>query len=415
MATIEKRGGRYRVRWYDPDGKPRTRACPDVSTAKKIKLDVEGAVSQGVRWQPRDTRPEPDLIEILDAYSRRCARALAPGTAIRYAQTLDVFIRWLRAQHGARGRLPASLLSSKLLSDFYAFLGTTGLHERPRGVDTRRKNVEVIQLAWEFAANDDAFADLVPRPRTIEMPRSPSQSPIAPRWANVDALAWALDGWMQQIAILMRFTGLRISQTTRLLWSDVNLDEATLIIRGALGKTRQEKRGRVVPIAAPLVHILRARGPKEGAFIVESDRARGGDRDRMPRQEAFRRAWAEIGMRPDVWKSRSSHAIRKGFISELKRSGADDEAVEYLVGHSLRLRGVYGDPDALPLRDAVARIPPLSPPPPTSSPSTLAWWQKVVEANAAAEVAKVPDEEAPNATVVRMADVVRSLRSNEKK
>ena len=49
MATIEKRGGRYRVRWDDPDGKPRTRACPDVSTAKKIKLDVERAVSQGVR------------------------------------------------------------------------------------------------------------------------------------------------------------------------------------------------------------------------------------------------------------------------------------------------------------------------------------------------------------------------------
>ena len=117
-------------------------------------------------------------------------------------------------------------------------------------------------------------------------------------------------------------------------------------------------------------------------------------------------------MRPDVWKSRSSHGIRKGFISELKRSGADDEAVEYLVGHSLRLRGVYGDPDALPLRDAVARIPPLSPA--TASPSTLAWWQKVVEANAAAEVDKVPDEKAPNATVVRMADAVRSLRGEKK-
>ena len=119
-------------------------------------------------------------------------------------------------------------------------------------------------------------------------------------------------------------------------------------------------------------------------------------------------------MRPDVWKSRSIHSIRKGFISELKRSGADDEAVEYLVGHSLRLRGVYGDRDALLLRDAVARIPPLSPPPPTSSPSTLAWWQKVVEANAAAETNKVPDEE-PTATLGRMADVVRSLRSSEKK
>jgi len=33
--------------------------------------------------------------------------------------------------------------------------------------------------------------------------------------------------------------------------------------------------------------------------------------------------------------------------------------VEFLVGHSLGLRGVYTDPDALPLREAVELIPPL--------------------------------------------------------
>ncbi|MCP4917543.1 MAG: hypothetical protein GY913_11515 [Proteobacteria bacterium] len=66
-------------------------------------------------------------------------------------------------------------------------------------------------------------------------------------------------------------------------------------------------------------------------------------------------------MREPAWKQ-PHHAFRKGFISELKRAGADTDAVEYLVGHSLGLRGVYTDPDALPLRKAVAKIPGLREP-----------------------------------------------------
>jgi len=48
-------------------------------------------------------------------------------------------------------------------------------------------------------------------------------------------------------------------------------------------------------------------------------------------------------------------------VSGLKRAGADDEAVEYLVGHSLGLRGCYTDPDALPLRTAIGLVPAIAP------------------------------------------------------
>lgn len=64
-------------------------------------------------------------------------------------------------------------------------------------------------------------------------------------------------------------------------------------------------------------------------------------------------------MRRAAWKGRPHHAFRKGFVTELRRAGADADAVEYLVGHSLGLRGVYTDPDALALRAAVALVPPL--------------------------------------------------------
>jgi integrase len=68
------------------------------------------------------------------------------------------------------------------------------------------------------------------------------------------------------------------------------------------------------------------------------------------------RVWKRAGIPEEYWRGRPHHAFRKGFISCLKREGADEEAVETLVGHSLDLRGKYLDPDFLPMLDAVAKV-----------------------------------------------------------
>lgn len=57
-------------------------------------------------------------------------------------------------------------------------------------------------------------------------------------------------------------------------------------------------------------------------------------------------------------EAETTPAFRKGFVGGLKRLGCDEEAVECLVGHFLGLRGLYTDPEALPLVEAVKLIPP---------------------------------------------------------
>ena len=100
-------------------------------------------------------------------------------------------------------------------------------------------------------------------------------------------------------------------------------------------------------------------GPREG-FLIPSSREEDGPRAREASARAMARAWKRAGAREEVWKQRPHHAFRKGFRSGLKRLGADDMAVEFLRGHSLGIAGVYTDPDAMPLRDAVDLIPPLT-------------------------------------------------------
>jgi hypothetical protein len=134
MANIEKRRKGHRVRWTDPDGRARSRQCPDLATAWKLKFEVECALAEGRRWEPRDTRPVPGLEDILTGYIRDKARVLAPGTAERYGRNLDIFLRWLRQREGSRARLHPGLLTRSLLGEFYEALADKGRHGRPRRV-----------------------------------------------------------------------------------------------------------------------------------------------------------------------------------------------------------------------------------------------------------------------------------------
>lgn len=151
-----------------------------------------------------------------------------------------------------------------------------------------------------------------------------------------------------------------------LRWDDLDLPGAVLHVRPELGKTQQEKQGRWVPLSPHLVRELAGWGKREG-YLIPTHRRWGAKQrsDRQARSRDARRAWdravEQYGVRPDVTRQ-PHHAFRKGFVTGLKRLGADVDAVEVLVGHSLGLRGIYTDPDAQPLQEAVALLPPIGEP-----------------------------------------------------
>ena len=362
MASIDKRSGKWRVRWRDPDGQARSRTCPTKASASRLKAEVEQHVAEGRRWEPRDAREEPDIEVMLRAYAAECARVLKPNTAVRYARALDLFLRYLRGRFGGATPLRGDLLTRRLLAEFYDDLATDGLHGNPRSQATQRKITEVVQLAWAWLYDDDELGEHVPPPRTLRMAREPAAPTVAPTWAEMDACIAALSGWQRDVAFLLRCTGLRVQQAMELRWTDIDLDRGLLTIRGELGKSKQEQRGRRIPVSGHLVADLRAwdRREPDDDYLVRSSRHRGGDRERMARARDAARGWQRAGVRPEVWKKRPHHAFRKGWVSSMKRLGADPDAVEYLVGHSLGLRGVYIDPEALPLRATADLIPPVA-------------------------------------------------------
>jgi integrase len=360
MASIRDqraRGRGYEVRWRDPDGKERTRSLPTLRAAKDLQREVEDSVALGRRWEPRDARPAPHIPEILEAYIRDRARTKGQGTVRLDGFTLDVYVRFLRQREGARSELPASLLSRALHVDFYEWLKRTpGKGQgRPPGEAARQKYIRRVEHVWAWAFDSEEYGDFVPRPRRIDLPTLTSEPTIAPSWEEADACVLAASGWLQRVLVVERYTGLRVQQVMGLRWSDFDLDRAILRVRGALGKTRDEKKGRVIPISEHLVDELAGWGRREG-LLIESGRK--GVQARIVRQRDVCRAWARAGVRPEVWQKRPNHALRKAFISGLKRLRADIDAIEFLVGHKRPgQRSVYTDPESIPMREAVALVP----------------------------------------------------------
>ena len=362
MASIEKRGRRWTVRWRDPDGEQRARSAPDKKTAEALKREVEAAVALGQRWEPRGARPRARLREVADAWLVSCATRIKGSTLRRYGQLIEAFVGWVEGAQGER--VGPEVLSVRLLEDWHAHLRSPGSarYGYDLGEATVHKHLVVAQAFWGWAAEREEYDGLVPRARRLDLQAPMAPTREAPTWEDMDAAILAADGWRRELAVVMRCTGLRVSQAMALRKADVDLERSRLTIRGELGKMRPEQRGRVVPLAACLREELAK--PRLCAWSDPDWLVSCPHEHRIARSRDVERCWAAAGVAPERWRGRPDHCFRAGFETGLIARGAQWLAVEYLVGH--KAPGVldrYVDPwKALGLEAAVACMPPLPSP-----------------------------------------------------
>ena len=138
-----------------------------------------------------------------------------------------------------------------------------------------------------------------------------------------------------------------------LRWDDVDLERGLLRIRSELGKTKQERAGRTMPIAPVLRDEMATWGRREG-WLIETNGSK-----REPHRGVTHAVWKRAGVPEEVW-SQPCHAFRHGFISELARAEVPEFIIQRLVGHSTGVTGdTYMDPWSLIERmsAAVATVP----------------------------------------------------------
>lgn len=347
MATYERRADGWSVRWRDPDGTSRRRQVPDAAARDELARDIERAHAAGRRWEPV-SRGDPTLQEVTAAYLREQRRIWRPNTYESADISLSLFESWtldrIRRKH-----VGLNALSRSLLGAWWDHLRD----ERGVRVVTANVRVRAVERWWAWCWDHEEYGAATPRPRPLQLPAHEVTLTRAPTWADMDAVIDSLPSeHYRRLAVLARCTGLRKSQLFGLRRDDADIEAGLLTVRPELGKSRQERSGRIVPLAPVLVAELRTWAP--GSHLLEWPNQR-----REAHPQVLERAWTRSGVDPARWRQRTAHAFRKGFVTGLIEAGASREAVEHLVGHAAGLRGIYTDPRALRLAEAVALVPAL--------------------------------------------------------
>jgi len=356
MATVERRGDGWRVRWRDPDGKSRSRQCPTARSARELKLDVEETIARGQRWAPAAAVRLPALRDLIAAYVSDLLRVRAEHTHQRAHYALDPFNEWIRAR--LKLDLPTvDVLTRSLLEAYDAHLVGRG-----SSYATRRTSMWAIGGAWKWGWHHPEWRAALHEPSIPRMPRAPVRRPQAATWEQLDAIVHLADNearrlpsrtWLYRLALLMRGTGWRVTQCLGLVNTDYR--DGLLELRGELGKSGAEKAGRTVPVAPWLRPHLEAWAETPGPLV-------GAVATKTRASELVGMLWRESGAPESIWRQRPDHAFRIGLISGLADLRADREAVEFYVGHTLTgMRATYVDPRSLPLAEVARAIPHVAP------------------------------------------------------
>lgn len=393
MASIQRRetgsGPRWRVIWRNP-GDPRqvVVVCHSADAARHAKVQAESAHDRGLayygpvaaaeeaarveaeRRAVEDLRAREDLRFLATEYLRARGRKLAPGSIGQIDTALGVFLSYLEPD--PETRIPLERLTVEAIGGHYDYLRA----ERKCSTATATARVGFVLRWWRWCYEQERWLDLR-RPRDVELPEvTPHPEPVAPTWEEMDRAVACAAGWYARLMTVCRYTGLRgEDQVLQLRRDDLIGDD--LRIRPELGKTRPERRGRLIPVSRHLAAAIDAWPEDPDGWLVHVERTtarHAGTPKRRAWNDQTSGAWERAGVRPEVWDTQPTadgsrrnghplHAFRRGVITGLLALGADLPDVQYLVGHQLA-GGVttdrYTDPTiARKLRATVDLIPPI--------------------------------------------------------
>lgn len=397
MASVHRveteSGPRWRVKWRNRgEARQRSSNAHTAEAAKRIKLAAEAAHDIGRPYYGPEHEAAATLARRVDMreaardYLKARKRAGIAASTIRQTDIcVTLFFDVLAPDADPDAPLWSTddtggeRLSTASLAAYYDHL------RGPRNcsLGTSRSHVEHVERWWAWLGNSDAWADRVPRPRTIEMAApTAAPEPVAPTWIEMDRAIACATGWYPHLMTVCRFTGLRgEDQALELRRDDLDHEARTLRIRPELGKTPAERRGRTVPVSRHLLAMIATWPDDPDGWLVHvpkfSDRWEGPPKRRVWNAQVSG-AWRRAAVRPEVWDTqptndgrrrngRPMHAFRRGVITGLQALGAALDDVKYLVGHKVE-GGVtverYTDPAMVrKLREVVDLIPPLSPVP----------------------------------------------------
>ncbi|WP_345114464.1 tyrosine-type recombinase/integrase [Streptomyces drozdowiczii] len=332
MADAKRAGrtppGRYRVRWYDPDGKPRMKTVARKIDAEAERTRMESRLADGSYRDPAAGRVK--FAEVAESWLTAQIH-LKRSTRNRYRGVLDVHVipRWGTT---SLDRIHFEDIA-EWLADMLSGQAAGGRKLSPRSV---RKAYVVLSRVLGHAVKSRRLA--VNPSVGVPLPKPAPTDHVYLDDMQVEALANASGAYGVFIQLLS-YTGLRWGEASALKVGRVDLDSCRAHIVDAyvedngklyLDSPKNHER-RSVPIPRFLVEKLKpyvdGRGEEQLLFTAPQG---GPLRARNFRQRFFAPAVAKAGL---GHLKVTPHKLRHTAASLAIASGADVNVVQTMLGH----------------------------------------------------------------------------------
>ncbi|SBW26271.1 Tyrosine recombinase XerD [Candidatus Protofrankia californiensis] len=268
-------------------------------------------------------------------------RGLAHNSVLAYRRDLRRYLEHL----SVRGVRSLADVDESEVAEFAATLREGAGEHRPLAASSVARMLVAVRSLHRFAAQEGEVASDVSRP--IRPPAPPRRLPKALTVDQVVAVLSAAsaplsgaphggdpaEGSRQLRAValleLLYGTGARISEAVGLDVDDLDLDTASVRLRGKGGRTRVVPLGRYAgeALAAYLVRarpVLASRRASPAVFLSR----RGTRLSRQSAWTVLRTAAVAAGV-----EGVSPHVLRHSFATHLLDGGADVRVVQELLGH----------------------------------------------------------------------------------
>ncbi len=390
LSFTDLGGGKFRLYWrqweQQPDGGrkrvQRTVTAYSVEERRRLEAEIERALQKPGWWTPGPEAARPvasnlEMIAVAWIDWKVGIRRVSKGTRTNLAASMGRFFRALRKH---RRLAPDAIVPSSAI-DEVAIVAIAKKWSTEYAETTAYQTLRAVWDMWTWAADSGQYElprpplrpdRILPRPPVLEAPEA------VPTFAECDAVIRRIEHPVARtLAILMRYTGLRIEQASYIYREDLDFDGRTLVVRKGKSRREQALMRRVQAPAALFEDLGQAIRDRPAGPLFPDHAARDAKGQPLPmvgyrnQTRYVTRAWeaaTEVGeARMEAWsppnrrQSRPDHAFRAAIQGELDAHGVPESVLDHLVGHaSSTTRGRhYTAPAAATQRRAVDCIPPI--------------------------------------------------------
>lgn len=317
MASVEKRGARWRVRWRDPQGRNRSKAFDRKIDADRWLIRVSHELLAGTYVDPAAGK------ETVASFSERWRKMKlhSSGTAAQVESHMRLHVL------PVIGSMPLARVRP---SDVQLVVNTAADKLKASTVATMYTHMSSM---FKAAVRDRLI--VVSPCIDIDLPKNHGRPLQLLTREHVAAAAANITRTYRAAVVLGAGAGLRPSEalgvsTDRVDWLDGMVTVDRQLVKGKLERPKTASSVRDVPIPTAVVKALEAHLAGEGRTEGPLSVSRAGG---PPSRNRYADAWRRVrnaGLVPD-WST--PHDLRHYYASALIRRGLDVKTVQARLGH----------------------------------------------------------------------------------